>query len=92
MGEKNKAYIQGDKNVLLENLLGTAQPTTAVHEQMKMAIFVRCTEDLETGLKSLENSMNDNADASQDLANKVRWLTAVIAVATLLGVVVAILK
>ena len=40
-------YVEGkDKNEILNALAGTAQPGSAVDEQQKMGIVVRCTEDL----------------------------------------------
>lgn len=39
----------------LEELVKVAQPASAMHEQQKAAITVRCTEDIEASLKSLED-------------------------------------
>lgn len=44
-------HIMGkDKNEILNGLVGTAEPGSPVHEQQKMGIIVRCTEDLEKAL------------------------------------------
>ena len=41
-------HVEGkNKNEILEALVGTAQPGSSVHEQQKMGIIVRSTEDLE---------------------------------------------
>ena len=48
------SYVKGkNKNQILEELYGTAEPNSVVHEQQKMAIFVRCTEDLERVVSKL---------------------------------------
>ena len=81
-------YVEGkDKNEILSALVGTAQPGSPVHEQQKMGIVVRCTEDLEKALGSLEKSMNDNASASDKLAAKVYWLNVILAIATAVGTI-----
>lgn len=87
----NDAYIKGkDKNQLLSELLGTAQPGSSVHEQQKMAILVRCTEDLEAVLDRLRQSLAESSVAADRLASKVFWLNVVITCATVAGVIVAI--
>ncbi|MFH1454056.1 MAG: hypothetical protein ABIH00_08800 [Armatimonadota bacterium] len=73
------------KNEILDELRGTAEPGSPVHEQQKMGIMVRCTEDLEMALKKLENSMNKNADSSHSLAQKVFYLNIILTIATALG-------
>ncbi len=55
-----------------------------------MAIIVRCAEDLEKALSSLEASMNSNAKSSDNLATKVYWLNLVLAVATVIGTLLAV--
>lgn len=90
-------YVEGkDKNQILSELVGTAQPGSRVHEQQKMAIIVRCTEDVEaamTGLRqsigNLESSIDRNAKSSDNLARKVFWLKVVIMAATVIGVAIA---
>jgi len=84
-------YVEGkDKNEILSALVGTAQPGSPVHEQQKMGIVVRCTEDLEKALGSLEKSMNDSASASDKLSAKVYWLNVILAIATAVGTIAAI--
>ena len=42
------SYVKGkNKNTILQDMYGTAQPGSVVHEQQKMGIIVRCTEDIE---------------------------------------------
>lgn len=57
-----------------------------------MGIIVRCTEDVEKALGSLEESMNGNAQASDALATKVFWLNVILAVATAIGTVAAVVQ
>lgn len=84
-------YVEGkDKNEILNALVGTGQPGSPVHEQQKMGIVVRCTEDLIEAIGSLEKSMNDNAGASDKLAAKVYWLNVILAIATAVGTVAAL--
>lgn len=84
-------YVEGkDKNEILRELVGTAQPGSPVHEQQKMGVVVRCTEDLEKALGSLEKSMNDNASASDKLSAKVYWLNVILAIATAVGTIATI--
>lgn len=78
------------KNEILEDLRGTAQPASVVHEQQKMGIIVRCTEDLEKGLASLEISMNKNAESSDNLAKKVFYLDVILTVATVAGIILTV--
>ena len=86
-------YIEGkNKNQILKELVGTAQPGSPVQEQQKMGIIVRCTEDIEESLKSLEDSMNQNAESSENLSKKIFWLNIVIAIATLIGTLFGIYK
>jgi len=82
---KNKS-----KSQILSELKDTAIPGTPVHEQQKIAIIVRCVEDLEKSLNSVETSMNKNADSSQKLANKVFYLSIILTIATILGSIIAI--
>lgn len=86
-------YVKGkSKNDILGEMVDTAQSTSPVREQQKMGIVVRCTEDIEAALKSLENSMGRNAESSQGLAKKVYWLNVILATATALGTILALWK
>ena len=55
----NASIESKSKNQLVEELLQKSNPAREFEHQ-KMAIFVRCTEDLEKSLKSLEDSMNSS--------------------------------
>jgi len=84
------SYVKGKtKNEILEEMKGTAHAHSVVQEQQKMGIIVRCTEDMEASIKSLEASMNNNAKSSDNLARKVYWLNIILTVATVIGTVIA---
>lgn len=68
-----------------------AEPGSPKNEHLVAAITVRCTEDLERALKSLEQSQQQAAVASDKLAGRVYWLNFSIAVATVTGTVIALL-
>ena len=84
-------FIKGNKTEILDKI-GTVRPDTPANEQMKAAIMVHCSEDIERALASLERSMNRNADSSDSLASKVFWLNIVLTAATIGGVAVAFFK
>ena len=61
-----------------------------MHEQQKMGVIVRCTEDLEEALGSLEKSMNLNA--SDKLATEVYWLNVIPVIATAIGTIATLVQ
>ena len=61
-----------------------------MHEQQKMGVIVRCTEDLEKALGSLEKSMNLNA--SDKLATEVYWLNVIPVIATAIGTIATLVQ
>jgi hypothetical protein len=53
------SYIEGkNKTQVLDELAGTAEVGSKIHEQQKAALTVLCTEDIEASLKSLEISLS----------------------------------
>lgn len=85
------SYVEGkDKNQILEELLKVAQPSSAVHEQQKAAITVRCTEDIEAALTKVEAQLKINAASSDRVANKIFWLNVVLASATVVAAVATV--
>ena len=52
------------------------------HQIRKLAIQVRCVEDIEKSIKTLEASINKNAESSTNLARKVAYLNGVLTIAT----------
>ncbi len=84
-------YVEGkDKNQILKDMVGAHSPASAPYEQRRMAIIVRCTEDLERALSGLRESMNQNAMSADALATKVYWLTWVLAGAAVLAALAAV--
>jgi Mg2+/citrate symporter len=61
-----------------------------VHKQQKAAITVRCTEDIEASLKSLEEQLVKNAESSDKVRNKIFWLNVVLAIASLVGAIATV--
>jgi len=79
----NDYYIKGNKTEILQHMLTGPDPTSRAHEQMKMAIFVRCTEDLERVIK-------DFTDSSNKLSNRILWLNNIFGAFTVIGAVFTI--
>ena len=75
-----------DKNELLESFVAG----TSENNIYKTAIFVRCTEDIETALKSVTDQIKESSESSDRLGNKVLWLNRVIFLATLVCVAATI--
>ena len=67
---------------LIENIPGAEEKRKQDVEAIKMEVLNRLVQKLETSLRSLEDSMNRNADSSQSLAKKVFWLNIVLVGAT----------
>jgi hypothetical protein len=81
-----------DKNELLKRLKTDAQVGTPIWEQQRMGIIVRCTEDIERSIKSFENTMEKNANASDKLAARVFWLNFILGVMSAIGVAFTVLQ
>jgi len=81
-----------DKNELLRRLMTDAQVGTQTWEQQRMGIIVRCTEDIETAIKSFETTMEKNATASDKLANRVFWLNVILAAIAAVGATFTVLQ
>ena len=77
-------YIKGkSKEDLLRSLYTDAQPNSKVWEQQRMAIFVRCTEDL-------QRSVNDFTDSNNRLSGRLLWLNIILGIFTVVGTVLTI--
>jgi hypothetical protein len=74
-----------DKQRLLKEHKEQWMPGSQEHELRKLKIVIRCAEDIEKATKSLEESMNRNAESSHKLANRIFWLTVLLAVVTIIG-------
>jgi len=82
------SYIKDKtKEEILADLKGTAEPGSVVHEQQKMAIIVRCTQDLEKSLKNLEESQIKSSDSMNKLSNRLFWLEIILVAATIVGAI-----
>ncbi len=68
------------------------KPENKDHQIIKQAILVKCTEDVENSINSLERSLSANAQSSQQLATKVFHLNIILAIATIVGIFFAIIK
>jgi hypothetical protein len=79
------------KEQILAELHGTAEPGSVVHEQQKMAILVRCTQDLEKRISELTGAIEGASKESKDLGMRVVALTRVLTIATALGAIAAAL-
>jgi Mg2+/citrate symporter len=85
-------FIDGSKEDLLKGLPDNSQVGSQRFEQNKMAIFVRCTEDIEKSVITLKDSININAESNDKLSRRIFWLNVILTLATCLGVVVAYLQ
>jgi hypothetical protein len=96
----DEAYIKDkSKAQILADLVGTAHPGSPVHEQQKMAIIVRCVEDVEGKIGSLTDVIDAANRSNAELANKLYTLnftltaaTWVAGIATAIGTVIAFLN
>ena len=77
------------KSQLLDNYFNSIQGGKP-NEFYKMAIVARCTTDIESSLKSLETSINKNANSSSNLSKKVFYLNIILTIATIFGVFIAL--
>ena len=70
MGE---AYIKGkSKEEILAQLDSIAEPGSVTHEQQKMAIIVRCTQDLEKSLNEAERNIGLRLNGLTEALDKAR--------------------
>lgn len=84
-------YVEGKtKNEILASLGSTGAPGSMIHEQLKAAITVRCTEDIETAFTALTDQLAKNSDSNDRLAAKVFWLNVIITIATVVGALAAV--
>jgi len=81
MNDESRNY----RKKCLEKIVYGGGPNMTVSEKAKMEIFSSCIEDL-------EESINQNANSSQSLATKVYYLNIILTIATVAGVILAILQ
>jgi hypothetical protein len=78
------------KELLTEFDENYVKPENKDHQIIKQAILVKCTEDIEHSINSLEKALSENAKSSQSLAIKVFYLNIILAIATIMGTIFAI--
>ena len=67
-------YSGQSKMDIVKSLVDTAEPGSSVHEQQKMAILVKCTEDLEKSLEAFQKSVDRHADSNDALGKRIYFL------------------
>ncbi|EPT0948025.1 hypothetical protein ACVOTV_003622, partial [Vibrio cholerae] len=98
--ERLMSYVENkDKNQILEELVGTAQAGSQVHEQQKSAILVRCTEDIQQSIDELgdeidqlKSAFEESSRSSGKVALALNWLTGALVLVGVAQVVVAVIK
>ena len=81
---KGDEYIAGkSKDELLRSLYTDAGEHSKVWEQQRMAIFVRCTEDL-------ERSIRDFTASNDKLSRRLFWLNIIFGIFTVVGAVLTV--
>jgi hypothetical protein len=89
--EFDMSYVaEKNKNEILEAMAGTAQPGSAIHEQQKSAILVRCTEDIEDAFQELGSQLTESVIATEKMSNRIYWLNVVLAIASLTGAIATV--
>jgi len=77
-------YISGkDKEELLCSLYSDSQVGSNVFEQQRMAIFVRCTEDIQRSIDAFTTS-------NTRLSGRLLWLNIILGIFTIVGTVLAV--
>lgn len=86
------AYVRNKtKEELLSQLLETAKVGTPVYEQQRMAIIVRCTQDLEARFTELTSALSKGIESGTVLNKRLFWLNGVLTTATLIGAIATVL-
>ncbi len=62
------------KSEILEDMAGTAQPGSQIHEQQKAAIIVRSTEDVQVALEKQTSATRKVNSAIEQLNNRISSL------------------
>jgi hypothetical protein len=84
--------LNKSKSEILSMIGHAAEPGTRLHEQLVAAITVRCTEDLEQSLKSLENSQIRSSESTERLSRRVFWLNVILTAATVIGALATVVQ
>lgn len=94
------SYVtEKDKNQILSEMVGTAQPGSSVHEQQKSAIIVRCTEDIQESISALSDEIDnlkmafeESSRSSGKVALSLNWLTFALVLVGIAQIIVAFVK
>jgi hypothetical protein len=70
---------------ILTEMVGTALPNSEVHEQQKMAVFAR-------SIAGLSEAIRDDTRSTDRLERRIWWLNVVLAVATVVGALAALVS
>ena len=69
------SYVQGKtKSEILDEMAGTAQPGSQIHEQQKAGIIVRSTEDIQVALEKQTNATRKVNNALEQLNSRMESL------------------
>lgn len=69
------SYVQDKtKSEILDDMAGTAQPGSQIHEQQKAGIIVRSTEDLQAALEKQTNATRKVNNALEQLNSRIESL------------------
>ena len=69
------SYVQGKpKTEILDDMAGTAQPGSQIHEQQKAAIIVRSTEDIQAALQKQASATRKVNDTLGQLNTRIESL------------------
>lgn len=84
-------WLNAGKSDLVKRLYDSSgEPGSTNFEQKRMAILVKCTEDMESKVSQLTGAVRAASDASDRLARIGAFLNAVLVVATLVGAVATV--
>lgn len=80
-----------NKTDLLTLLSKSGEVGSHVFEVQKSAILVRCSEDIEKSIDSLNKTISLNSTSNEKLSNRLFWLNIILGIITLVGAVFGIL-
>jgi hypothetical protein len=69
-------------DILDEFVKDYVTPDNKDHQIRKLAIQVKCVEDIDKSIRTLEASINRNSESSNNLARKVFYLDCILVFAT----------
>jgi hypothetical protein len=84
---EDNPYMKGDKNQILNNMLHGPDPGSRAYEQMRMGIFVRCTEDIEKVINSSTDAIKDFTNSNNRLSKQILILNVIFGIFTIVGTI-----